>query len=105
MRQTKRRPLTVGYVLKNKFLDPLNLTAKQLSEAMDVNRNTVSRILHDRQVLTAPMAIKLGVALNTSPEFWLNIQYAVELWDIRNGKLSEHSAGVECLHDLVVSPV
>lgn len=30
------------------------------------------------------MAIKLAIALGTTPEFWLNIQHAVELWDVRN---------------------
>lgn len=43
-----------------------------------------SRIVHDKGVLTAPMAIKLAVALGNTPEFWLNIQHAVELWDVRS---------------------
>lgn len=103
MRQTKRRPISVGKILKNKFLDPMGITAKELAEAMGVNRNTVSRILNDHQVLTAPMAIKLGAALDTSPEFWLNIQYAVELWDIRNGKLSEHAEGIKSFHNVATA--
>ncbi|EHY0936351.1 addiction module antidote protein, HigA family, partial [Vibrio cholerae] len=35
-------------------------------------------------VLTAPVAIKLAAALGNTPEFWLNIQHAVDLWDTRN---------------------
>ncbi|EGQ9441081.1 addiction module antidote protein, HigA family, partial [Vibrio cholerae] len=34
--------------------------------------------------LTAPVAIKLAAALGNTPEFWLNIQHAVDLWDTRN---------------------
>ncbi|CSD78251.1 antidote protein [Vibrio cholerae] len=35
-------------------------------------------------MLTAPVAIKLAAALGNTPEFWLNIQHAVDLWDTRN---------------------
>ena len=83
MRNTKRRPVTVGEMLKLEFLEPMNITAKALADAMGVHRNTVSTLINGG-VLTAPNAIKLAAALGNTPEFWLNIQHAVALWDTRN---------------------
>jgi len=90
MRNTKRRPVTVGQMLVTEFLEPMNIEISELAQAMDVHRNTLSRIVHDKGSLTAQMAIKLAAALGNTPEFWLNIQHAVELWDVRY-MASEHS--------------
>ena len=83
MRKTKRRPIGVGEMLKIEFLEPLDITSKVLAEAMGVHRNTISSLLNGG-TLTAPVAIKLAAALGNTPEFWLNIQHAVDLWDTRN---------------------
>ncbi|CAM3258483.1 HigA family addiction module antitoxin [Vibrio ordalii] len=83
MRKTKRRPVSVGGMLKVEFLEPMGITSKALAEAMGVHRNTVSNLINGG-VLTAPVAIKLAAALGNTPEFWLNIQHAVDLWDTRN---------------------
>ena len=83
MRTTKRRPITVGQILMTEFLEPMRVDISELADAMGVHRNTLSRIVNDKGSLTAPMAIKLAAALGNTPEFWLNIQHAVETWDIR----------------------
>ncbi len=84
MKNTKRRPVTVGQMLVTEFLEPMNIEISELAEAMGVHRNSLSRIVNDKGALTAPMAIKLAAALGNTPEFWLNIQHAVELWDVRH---------------------
>lgn len=94
MRQTKRRPITVGQMLLTEFLEPLQIEINELADAMGVHRNTLSRIVHDKGLLTTPMAIKLAAALGTTPEFWLNIQHAVELWDVRNNAYKQEALGV-----------
>ena len=94
MRHTQRRPLTVGEMLAAEFLEPMNIDNRTLAEAMGVHRNTLSRIVHDKGTLTAPMAIKLGAALGNTPEFWLNIQHAVELWDVRHRAYAQDAKGV-----------
>ena len=84
MRNTKRRPVTVGEMLLTEFLKPMNIEINELADAMGVHRNSLSRIVHNKGTLTAPMAIKLAGALGNTPEFWLNIQHNVELWDVRH---------------------
>ena len=94
MRNTKRRPITVGQMLVTEFLEPMNIEISELADAMGVHRNSLSRIVHDKGTLTAPMAIKLAAALSNTPEFWLNIQHAVELWDVRNKAYEQETENV-----------
>ncbi|PSJ41332.1 addiction module antidote protein, HigA family [Zobellella taiwanensis] len=94
MRTTKRRPATVGQMLATEFLGPMNIEISELADAMGVHRNTLSRIVHDKGALTAPMAIKLAAALGNTPEFWLNIQHAVELWDVRHSAYEQEAKNV-----------
>lgn len=95
MRKTKRRPVGVGEMLKLEFLEPMDISAKALADAMGVHRNTLSTLINGG-VLTAPLAIKLAAALGNTPEFWLNIQHAVNLWETRN-RFEEESKQVTLL--------
>ena len=84
MRNTKRRPVTVGEMLITEFLEPMDIKVEELASAMGVHRNTLSRIINNKGKLTAPIALKLAAALGNTPEFWLKIQHAVDIWDVRN---------------------
>ena len=97
MRNTKRRPITVGQMLLTEFLEPMGIEISELAKAMGVHRNSLSRIINDKGVLTATMAIKLAAALGNTPEFWLNIQHAVELWDVRHKAYAKEAKGVKKL--------
>ena len=94
MRKTKRRPVTVGKMLAAEFLEPMRIEISELADAMGVHRNTLSRIVHDKGSLTAPMAIKLAAALGNTPEFWLNVQHAVEVWDVQHRAYEQEAKGV-----------
>ena len=94
MRNTKRRPLSVGQMLVTEFLEPMNIEISELADAMGVHRNTLSRIVHDKGTLTAQMAIRLAAALGNTTEFWLNIQHATELWDVSHHAYQQEIANV-----------
>ena len=94
MWNTKRRPVTVGQMLATEFLEAMHIEISELAAAMGVHRNTLSRLVHDKGTLTAPMAIKLAAAFGNTPEFWLNIQHAVELWDVRHNAFEQESENV-----------
>lgn len=81
-------------MLVTEFLEPMNIEISELADAMGVHRNSLSRIVHDKGTLTAPMAIKLAAALSNTPEFWLNIQHAVKLWDVRNKAYEQEAENV-----------
>ena len=94
MRMTKRRPESVGQMLIKEFIEPMGISINDLADAMGVHRNTLSRIVHERGKLTVSVAVKLAAALGTSPDFWLNIQHATEIWDVQHHVFGRESANV-----------
>ena len=75
----KREPTGPGEILKEEFLKPLDLTQRQLADHLDCDVKVINRIVNGRTSVTPEMALKLGAAFQTSPEFWLNAQKAVDL--------------------------
>ena len=75
----RRRPTTPGEILREEFLLPLRLTQRQLAGHLGCDLKVINRIINGRTSVTAEMALKLGAAFRTSPEFWLNAQKVVDL--------------------------
>ncbi len=78
---TKRKPATVGEILIQEFLTPLNLTQSALGEAMGVPRKHVNELCNQRRSVTAATALILARVVGNSPDFWLNIQRRTDLWN------------------------
>ncbi len=75
----EREPTTPGEILQEEFLTPLSLTQKQLADHIGCDVKVVNRIVNGRTSVNAEMAVKLASAFNTSPQFWLNAQQAVDI--------------------------
>ena len=73
-------PTTPGEILKEEFLVPLEITQKELADHLSCDVKVINRLVNARTTLTAPMALKLAAAFNTTAEFWLNAQKAVDLY-------------------------
>ena len=78
--QLERVPTSPGEILQKEFLDPLDMTQKQLADHIGCDVKVINRIVNGRSSVTAEMALKLAAALRTSAEFWLNAQKAVDLY-------------------------
>jgi addiction module HigA family antidote len=76
----KREPTSPGEILREEFLKPLGLTQRQLADHLGCEVKVINRIVNARTGVTPEMALKLGAAFRTSPEFWLNAQKAVDLY-------------------------
>ena len=76
----RREPTGPGEILREEFLAPLALTQQQLADSLGCDVKVVNRIVNGRTSVTAEMALKLGAAFRTTPEFWLNAQKAVDLY-------------------------
>ena len=79
----KRRPTTPGEMLLEEYLKPAGITQVALAAKMGVPIQRVNGIISGRRAVTAETAILLARALGTTPELWLNLQVAVDLWDAR----------------------
>lgn len=73
-------PTTPGEILREEYLAPLAMTQKQLANHVGCDVKVINRIINGRSSVTAEMALKLGATFSTSPEFWLNAQRAVDLY-------------------------
>jgi addiction module HigA family antidote len=84
MLTTKRKPVTVGEMLVEEFMQPMGLTQAALAEAMGVPRKHVNELCNDRRAVTAPTALILARVFGNSPDFWLNTQRRTDLWEAMN---------------------
>ena len=75
----KLEPLHPGEMLKKEFLDPMNISQREFARIIKVPANRVNQIVNGKRAITGDTAIRLGLALNTSPEFWLRLQDRFEL--------------------------
>ena len=80
----KREPTIPGEILQEEFLKPLGITQKQLADHIGCDVKVINRIVNGRTSITAETAVKLASALNTTPEFWLNAQQAVDIYKAYN---------------------
>jgi antitoxin HigA-1 len=77
----KRRPTHPGELLRAEIIPAAELTQAQLATRLGVSRRSVSDLLHERRALTPDMAHRLARVFNTTPEFWMNLQQAVDIWE------------------------
>lgn len=84
MLTTKRKPASVGEILKEEFMIPMGLTQEALAEAMGVPRKHVNELCNNRRAVTAPTALILARAFGNSAEFWMNVQRRSDLWEAMN---------------------
>jgi antitoxin HigA-1 len=81
MLTTKRKPVSVGEILIEEFMEPMGLTQGALAEAMGVQRKHVNELRNNRRNVTAPTALILARVFGNSPDFWLNVQRRCDLWE------------------------
>ena len=82
MLMTKRKPASVGEVLTEEFMLPLDLSQGALAKAMGVPRKHVNELCNDRRGVTAATAMILARVFGNSPDFWLNVQRRNDLWAV-----------------------
>lgn len=81
----KRKPTTPGEILREEFLKPLHITQQFLANHIGCDIKVVNRIVNGKAQVTPKVAIKLAAAFNTSPDFWLNAQKAVDIYEASRG--------------------
>jgi len=61
------------------ILDDMSLTQIAFAEAIGVSPMRVSHVLKGQRPITAELALRLGLALRQTPQYWLNLQAAYDL--------------------------
>ncbi len=79
----QRKPTHPGEILLREFLEPMNLSQVELAHRMAVPVQRVNTLINGKRNITAETAILLSRVLKTSPEFWMNLQDAHDLYEAK----------------------
>jgi len=73
-------PPHVGEILRELYLEPLDIAITDAAEQLGVTRQALSRLVNEKSGISAEMAIRLAKAFMTSPDYWMNLEKQYELW-------------------------
>lgn len=69
-----------GEFISEIYLEPFGISCREMAGRLDVSPSTLSRILKGSSRVTPEMALRLSKAVGRSPESWLAMQDAYDLW-------------------------
>jgi len=77
---TDRTPIHAGEILLEEFLNPMELTQRDLADAIDVPYQRVNELVNGRRGVTPSTALRLAKFFGTTPGYWLNFQLRCDLY-------------------------
>jgi addiction module HigA family antidote len=80
-KKMRRRPTHPGELLREETLPAAGLSPAELASHLGVSSRGISDLLRERRSVTPDLAHRLARVFNTTPEFWLRLQEAVDIWD------------------------
>jgi len=75
-----------GDILKEEFLEPLNISAYRLAKETYLDQTRISEIIHKKRKITADTALRLAKFFGNTPQFWLGLQND---YDIEEEKINK----------------
>ena len=72
-----------GGIVRRQCLEPLGLSVTGAAKGLGVTRQALFRLVNGRTGISVDMAIRLSKAFGSSPETWMRMQTAYDLWQAR----------------------
>jgi len=88
--RAKRRPTHPGELLREETLPAAGLTPSELATRLGVSQRGINALLHERRSVSPDLAHRLARVFKTTPEFWLRLQEAVDIWDAWQANRQEY---------------
>ncbi len=73
-----------GGIVKRQCLEPLGLSIEKAAKGLGVTQRSLSDIVNEEAPVSVDMAIRLSKSFGSSPETWLGMQMAYDLWHARD---------------------
>ena len=89
---TNRAPTHPGEMLVEEFLIPMQITQRELADALHVPYQRVNELVNQKRGVTPSTALRLARFFGVSPDFWLNLQVRCDLykaWESEREALAE----------------
>ena len=83
---------TIGEILREEFMEPLNVSAYALAKAINVPTSRIQDILHNRRRITADTSLRLAKYFGVSDKYFLNMQNDIEIRDLKHTMIVELTA-------------
>jgi antitoxin HigA-1 len=72
-----------GGIVRRQCLEALDLSVTEAAKGLGVTRQALSDLINGKAGISIDMAIRLSKAFGSSPEMWLGLQMAYDLWQAR----------------------
>ena len=72
-----------GEIVMNECIEPLGLTVTRVADGLKVSERALSDLIDEKAGVSADMAFRLSKAFGSTPETWLGMQMAYDLWQAR----------------------
>ena len=74
---------TIGEIIVDEFLEPMNITPYRLSKELNVSTSTILDLIHNRRKLSVEMALRFSKYFGNTYKFWLNLQNELEIREMK----------------------
>lgn len=88
--RAKRRPTHPGELLRAETLPTAGLKPSELATLLGVSQRGINALLQERRSVSPDLAHRLARVFKTTPEFWLRLQEAVDIWDAWQANRQEY---------------
>lgn len=86
---TNREPTHPGEMLREEFLIPMNISQRELANAIHVPYQRINELVNKKRGVTPSTALRLAKFFSVSADFWLNIQIRWDLFKAQNVEKNE----------------
>jgi addiction module HigA family antidote len=77
---THRKPTHPGEMLREEFLTPMNISQRDLADAIHVPYQRVNELINKKRGVTPSTALRLAIFFGVTADFWLNLQIRCDLY-------------------------
>ncbi|MDQ7727298.1 HigA family addiction module antitoxin [Halomonas sp. SpR8] len=95
MNRNGMRPIHPGEILREEYLEPLEMSVNALSKALHVPATRMNEIVRENRGITADTAMRLARYFGTSERFWLNLQTEYALRQAQISKADQVAREIE----------
>jgi addiction module HigA family antidote len=86
---THRAPVHPGEMLLTEFLEPMELTQRELADRIRVPYQRINELINGKRGITPSTALRLARFFGNSPDFWMNLQQRWDLWFAQESEASD----------------
>ncbi len=86
---THRVPTHPGEMLREEFLLPMEISQRDLADAIHVPYQRVNELVNQKRGITPSTALRLAKFFGVSADYWLNLQIRCDLYRAQEAEKSD----------------